>query len=361
MRVGVSACNTGANPNQTRDDLDMADIIIPPPGPDGYWHFTYVTTDSLDGRWYGGKRSTKKHPLSDRYLGSGNWVRKHPERSRLKREIVAFYQSSKEVFSAEAELVTWAVVLDDPLCMNQRDGGDGMTVEYARMRAADPNWQPIKLRAIAKRSANPKWRQSNADANRRRATDPELRNIQAAGCRKRSANPDWQEANRTTTRRLAGDPCWQDAHAAGLRRAMDSPNWQVICAARLAKRNMNETWRRNVGSAGTASLRGMREANPNWREDLIAGNKRMAKDPTWQAAVASGLAKRNTNPDWLASVATSNRSRTTIFVNLNGVRLSLKDACTAAGISYQTAFARRAKGLPESEWLSKPSCGPCHN
>src|SRR5208282_243023 len=107
----------------------MADISIPPPDAAGYWHVLYVTTDTLDGRWYGGKRSTKVHPLADTYKGSGRWIAAHPDRKRLHREIVAFYATSKEVYAAEARMITWPTVMDDPLCMNLWAGGQGITSE----------------------------------------------------------------------------------------------------------------------------------------------------------------------------------------------------------------------------------------
>src|SRR4051812_936910 len=103
MRVNAGVGSADIDPNQMRVDLTMADPVIPPPSADGYWHFTYITVDPLDGRWYGGKRSTKKHPLSDRYLGSGRWIKKHPAKERLRREIIAFFKNSLEVYTAEAE------------------------------------------------------------------------------------------------------------------------------------------------------------------------------------------------------------------------------------------------------------------
>ena len=135
----------------------MADISIPPPDAAGYRHWTYITRD-VDGRWYGGKRSTKKHPLSDTYKGSGNWIRGHGARERLVREIVAFYPSSTAVFAAEAELVTWAMVMDDPLCMNLWAGGQGSTSEAALHRSAGTTWRESTLAGIRLRSANPDWR-----------------------------------------------------------------------------------------------------------------------------------------------------------------------------------------------------------
>ena len=150
----------------------MADISIPPPDAAGYWHFTYITTDTLDGRWYGGKHSTKKHPLSDRYLGTGNWIKKHPARKRLRREIVAFFPSSAVVYAAEAELITWTKVFDDPLCMNLRDGGEGVTAEAALLRFTDPANRAEHAATMRRMHANPENRANIAAAGLLRAADP---------------------------------------------------------------------------------------------------------------------------------------------------------------------------------------------
>lgn len=333
----------------------MADLIIPSPDASGYWHFTYVTTDSLDGRWYGGKRSTKRHPLSDRYLGSGNWIRAHPARERLRREIIAFFANSAEVYEAETLLVTWDDVFDNPFCMNERPGGNGMTVEFAKLLHATPDHHAKIVSGVAKRSSNQTWRKNHTAAMQRVTATPEWRDSQLTGSRKRSADPKWLEANTANARRLATEPYWQKAHSTAMQAMISRPDWKQICAARLAKRNANPVWRVNVGSAATKSLSRMRAANPNWRDEQIAENKRMAADPVWQAAVAAGLARRNANPTWKANVGASNQARTTIFVNLNGKRMSLRDACCEVGISYQTAFARKAKSVPESQWLTPPS------
>lgn len=252
MRVGNGARNTGANPNQTRDDLIMADLTIPEPDADGYWHFTYITTDTLDGRWYGGKRSTKKHPLSDRcYFGSGIWIKKHPARERLKREIVAFHESSEKAYAAEAEMVTWDVILDNPLCMNRHAAHPGMTVEDGRRRSEGP-WRKNQAAGMAKRSANLVWRANVV-----------------AGAKKRSANPLWQEANAAHGRRMAADPEWQEAHIAKNRLMPTDPVWCAAHAAGALRRSAKSTWRaKNIAQLNLihAAMRGA--ANPNAKLSL---------------------------------------------------------------------------------------------
>jgi hypothetical protein len=233
MRAGVSAWNTATGPNHTRLDLDMADPIIPLPDASGYWHFTYITTDSLDGRWYGGKRSTKRHPLSDRYLGSGNWIKAHPARERLRREIVAFFASSTEVFAAEAAMITWTQVFDDPLCMNLRDGGEGVSVEAALARYADPQQLANHVAMLRRVHADPKARAKMSTSARRRFQDPEQLAKQTSHMRRITSDPDmlnkakaardtpeWRANVTAANRKKAEDPVWRAKQSAIMRRIM---------------------------------------------------------------------------------------------------------------------------------------------
>jgi len=221
----------------------MAEISIPAPDAAGYWHFTYVTTDTLDGRWYGGKRSTKKHPLSDRYLGSGNWIKRHPARKRLKREIVAFHASSEDVFVAEAEMVTLDDVLNNPFCMNECGGGEGMTAEFAKIRSSRPEfranhdatsrrlatdlaWRAAHAAGIARRASDPKWRENTIAARRLAAIDPDFRAKITAANRRKAADPEWCEAQSVAGLRISADPKWRENYAAGMARRAADPKWR---------------------------------------------------------------------------------------------------------------------------------------
>jgi hypothetical protein len=189
-----------------RDYLTMADISIPPPDANGYWHFTYITSDSETGQWYGGKRSTKKHPLSDRYLGSSVWVKKHPERKRLKREIVEFYATSADVFAAEMALITWDEVLNDPLCMNETEGGVGLTVEGILRLHADAAFRDAYTAGIARRSANPEWRKSLLEAWARKSQAPEWRDYVTTRNQRICSSPEWRTNNLAHLKRVHANP-----------------------------------------------------------------------------------------------------------------------------------------------------------
>jgi hypothetical protein len=206
----------------------MAEITIPAPDASGYWHFVYVTTDPFDGRWYGGKRSTKKHPSIDRYLGSGNWIKKHPVKRRLKREILAFFASSADVFAGEAALITWEKVFDDPLCMNLRDGGIGWSVEAARLRSARPEWQENKRATARRLAASPIWHAKLA-----------------AGIARRSTNPEYREAHLAAMCQVTADPIWRAANSAGVKKRSETDSWRAAQLVGGLKRSRDPVWQQN--------------------------------------------------------------------------------------------------------------------
>jgi hypothetical protein len=292
----------------------MAQISIPPPDAAGYFHFTYVVID-IDGRWYGGKRSTKKHPLADPYRGSGLWVRAHPAPERLKREIVAFYPSSATVFAAEAEMITWATVVDDPLCMNLWAGGQGATSEAALHRSARRTWRENNLAAVRLRSSNPVWRTNQTVGAAKRLADPKWHESNKAAAGIRSADPKWIENHGASLEALHADPTFRAAHLAGIARRTADPAWPAAHAAAIAKRSGNADWKKNQA----ASVARVTKTNA-WKEAQLAGS----------------------------------RKRAVVFVDLNGKRMSVGDACRETGISYKLVLNRRRYGWPETQWLAPP-------
>jgi hypothetical protein len=266
----------------------MADLIIPPPDAAGYFHFLYRTTDPETGEWYGGKRSTKKHPLIDRYLGSGNWIRAHSARERLTRKIVAFYLSSAEVYAAEAEMITLAVVFSDPLCMNKSAGGVGMTIESW----ANPKIRLKMLAALHLKHADPKWQENNRAALRRITADPAWRAAYDVGMVRKIANPAWQEAQSDRAKKMMADPGYPAATAAGLKKRSADPAWQANQVAGAGKRSENPKWvasqaasarNRSEDPAWSAAAK-IRWSNPVYRENAISGMLRTHAKPEVSAA-----------------------------------------------------------------------------
>lgn len=94
-------------------------------GDDGYFHFLYKVTNIINGRYYIGVHNTAD--LGDGYKGSGNILaeafRKYGKKS-FQREIMNFFNSAKEAFDAEAQIVNKDLI-NDPLCYNVSVGGKG--------------------------------------------------------------------------------------------------------------------------------------------------------------------------------------------------------------------------------------------
>jgi hypothetical protein len=88
-------------------------------------HFLYKTVNLLNGKYYVGIHSTSN--LKDGYLGSGTRLRRAIRKygkENFKLEILEFFHTRKDLAKRERELVNEAL-LQDPMCMNLKPGGDG--------------------------------------------------------------------------------------------------------------------------------------------------------------------------------------------------------------------------------------------
>ena len=89
------------------------------------YHFIYRTTNQVNGKFYVGMHSTDD--LEDGYVGSGKRlgysIRKYGLENH-KFEILEFLPSREELRKREAEVVN-EEMLNHPLCMNLKFGGEG--------------------------------------------------------------------------------------------------------------------------------------------------------------------------------------------------------------------------------------------
>lgn len=89
------------------------------------YHYIYRTTCKVTGKYYIGMHST--NDLQDGYMGSGKRLRysigKHGAENHT-REILEFYFTREWLCEREAEIVC-SELINDPLCMNLKVGGEG--------------------------------------------------------------------------------------------------------------------------------------------------------------------------------------------------------------------------------------------
>ena len=98
------------------------------------YHFTYKTTNLINGRYYLGMHSTNR--IDDGYLGSGKrlyYELNKYGRDNFKFEILEQFDSREELVQAEINLITEQDVKNSN-CLNLKQGGEGGWSEEVRKK-----------------------------------------------------------------------------------------------------------------------------------------------------------------------------------------------------------------------------------
>ena len=120
------------------------------------FYYFYKITNLINSKYYYGVHAT--YNLNDGYLGSGTLIQKAVKKwgkENFKKEIVKFFQDSKEMLEYEKLIVTQDLV-DDPMCYNLALGGgvykenlvtvvNSSTGEYLKVKKSDPRLETGEL------------------------------------------------------------------------------------------------------------------------------------------------------------------------------------------------------------------------
>ncbi len=99
------------------------------------YHFTYRTTNLVNGRYYLGMHSTNR--IDDGYLGSGKrlyYELNKYGRDSFKFEILEEFNSREQLVQAEINLITEHDI-KNPNCLNLKQGGSGGFTDENRKKA----------------------------------------------------------------------------------------------------------------------------------------------------------------------------------------------------------------------------------
>ena len=99
------------------------------------FYYTYITRLEGSEKYYVGRHQSKLHPDQDSYKGSGRWVRSIKDKTRLKRDILEFYEDEDALLSAEAMLITEHFGRNN--CMNMNEKPVGFSSERNPSKRAD--------------------------------------------------------------------------------------------------------------------------------------------------------------------------------------------------------------------------------
>ncbi|MBP7966661.1 hypothetical protein KAZ66_00085 [Candidatus Woesebacteria bacterium] len=93
---------------------------------DKIYHYVYKITNITNNEYYIGLRSSNIEPIKDAYMGSGtrivNSIKKHGSQN-FQKQIIEIFENRELASSKEEQLVT-KEILNDPLCLNLKTGGD---------------------------------------------------------------------------------------------------------------------------------------------------------------------------------------------------------------------------------------------
>lgn len=95
-------------------------------------HFIYKITNTKNGKYYLGMHSTDN--LEDDYMGSGKMIKRSIRKHGLgfhTKEILEFRRDRESLKIREKEIIN-ETILQDPLCMNLKKGGEGGGKFYSK-------------------------------------------------------------------------------------------------------------------------------------------------------------------------------------------------------------------------------------
>lgn len=111
----------------------------------------YKTTNVINGKYYIGRRCRRRK--TEKYIGSGKILKRSIlkyGRDAHKFEVLEILPDYNSLVEREKEIITQQM-LDDPLCMNIRlggEGGGGWTTEQQKINAAKANVKLAELRSL---------------------------------------------------------------------------------------------------------------------------------------------------------------------------------------------------------------------
>lgn len=123
------------------------------------FHFTYKTTNLINGRYYLGMHSTNR--IDDGYLGSGKrlyYELNKYGRDNFKFEILEHFNSREELVQAEINLIT-EHDLKNPNCLNMSPGGSGgiRGEEHYNSFVKGPKNTTPWIKKMEELKSNPEW------------------------------------------------------------------------------------------------------------------------------------------------------------------------------------------------------------
>jgi hypothetical protein len=188
-------------------DTYNPDAVVPFVGIDGFYHFTYLTINTVNNKFYLGKHTTKD--LNDGYIGSGtaflNAIKKHGQ-SNFQHYRLQFLNTAQDAYVAEALMITEDVLkkYKDELkvCYNLKTGGGGGVLseeskekhrQAMKESHARPEYKEKLRQAMKENRARPEVKEKISKTTKEAMNRPEVKEKMIKAIKESRARPEVKE------------------------------------------------------------------------------------------------------------------------------------------------------------------------
>jgi hypothetical protein len=217
-------------------------------GADGRYHFLYRTEHVETSAYYIGKHSTEN--LDDGYQGSGKWIKFWRAPDRLRTTPFQFFESEEAAYIGEKEFLT-REILNDPLCQNINEGGEGRTSEDMRRTLARPEIKERHRASVRARWDRPEERDMASAAALNAFSVPDIRAKYLGGSARRWSNPEERKKASRGQRTRFSDIAERERQSARLKAAA-TPERKAQLSEQAYKRWDDLAYREKVLAAQRA-------------------------------------------------------------------------------------------------------------
>jgi hypothetical protein len=215
--------------------------VIPFTDIDGFYHFTYLTINTINNKFYLGKHTTKD--LNDGYIGSGtafkNAIRKHGQ-SNFQHYRLQFFNTAQDAYIAEALLITEDVLkkYKDELkvCYNLKTGGGSGSILSEESKAkhskaiketwSRPEYKEKMSKALKESHARPEVKEKMSKAIKESHARPEIKEKMSKAIKEAYARPEYKEKRSKASKETWSKAEYKEKRSKAIKEAYARPEYK---------------------------------------------------------------------------------------------------------------------------------------
>jgi len=282
--------------------------VIPFTDPDGFYHFTYLTINTINNKFYLGKHTTKN--LNDGYIGSGNMFRNAIKKHgylNFQHYRLQFFNTAKDAYLAEGLLITADVIkkYKDELkvCYNLRTGGfggGGLSEESKEKMSkaikdalARPEYKEKRSKSLKETLARPEIKEKLSKASKESWSRPEVKEKMSKSLKETFARPEIKEKLSKASKETWSRPEYKEKQSKIQKESHSRPEYKE-----KRSKASKEMW--TIPEYKEKRSKSLKEtlARPEYREKQRKASKEMWLRPEYKEKHSKSLKENWTRPEY---------------------------------------------------------------